>query len=124
MSEFYEPCSVCVGRGGIFRVADRNENRVLGFDSKRKLIGLWTGVNSPALVRMAPDGTSVLVATRDRVLRFGPSGAVTGVIDFPLDVDGESKAHGGGALGADMQGNLLVVDPIRESILVLSFEGK
>ena len=122
--EFFEPCSLCVGRGGILRVADRAENRVLGFDVKRKLVGLWSDLSHPSLVRVGADGTSILVAERNRIVRMGPSGAVTGTIEFPFDLPGDAKATGGGALCADGAGHVMVIDPVRESILVLAFEEK
>jgi len=119
--EFYEPCSVCVGRGGIIRVADRNENRVLGFDATRKLVGAWNELSFPSLVRIASDGTSVFVAERSRIMRYGPSGAVTASIAFPFDIGNGAEANGGGAMTVDAKGNLLVIDPVRESVLVLNF---
>lgn len=119
--EFYEPCSVCVGRGGVVRVADRIENRVLGFDAKRKLVGLWGDLPHPACVRMAADGTSVLVAARNRIARFAPSGAPAGSIEFPVDLGNGATADGGGALAMDARGNLFAIDPVRESILVFQF---
>lgn len=119
--EFNEPCSLCLGRGPILRVADRNESRVLGFDRQHKLVALWQGVSFPSVVRMAPDGTSVLVADRQRIQRFAASGNVTGSIEFPLDLGEAGTAGGGGPMAVDAQGNVLVVDLARDSILILDF---
>lgn len=121
LDEFYEPCSICVGRGTILRVADRNQNRVLGFDAQRKLIALWEGVAFPSAVRMGPDGISVFVADRNRIQRFSASGQVTGAIEFPVDLGEHGTVSGGGPMAVDAQGNVLVIDLARDSIVVLGF---
>ena len=60
------------------------------------------------------------MAARGRILRYGPSGAQTAAIEFPFDIGGDVKAEGGGAIAVDAHGNLMVIDPVRESILVLA----
>lgn len=122
--EFFEPCSVALDPAGGVLVADRNQNRVLVFDSMRRLIrqvaedGL---LDFPSVVRMGRDGGAMYIADQGnrRVQRFDGRGARTGLVQLAEDAADNDGLSGGGDITLTGDGRIVLIDPVREVVLVL-----
>jgi sugar lactone lactonase YvrE len=125
--EFYEPYSVCTS-GGQLCVADTNQNRVLRFDTRRRLIGaLAEAVRFvfPSGVRTSADGRTVYVADHGnlRVQRFDAAGARTGLLTIAQKLADNVAVASGGQMAVNGEGHVAMVNPLRESVVVVAFVG-
>ena len=125
----YEPCSVCVGSDGILYVADYNNQRVLAFEG-RTLVGQWSGsglFEFPSEVRLSRDGKSLFIGDRGnmRVRRFvlgrGLQNESTCTGTFSLSREGDGAILGGGDIDLLSCGHVTLVNPRRQSVVVLDF---
>jgi sugar lactone lactonase YvrE len=124
--ELYEPGAVCVGQGGIVAVADTNQNRILTFDSQCRLSAVLQGedlFDFPANLRFGRDGRTLYVADRGnrRVQRFNDQGVGTGLFVLASERASPNDATGGGDMDIDADGHVVMVDPLRERVVVLEF---
>jgi tripartite motif-containing protein 71 len=120
--EFYEPCSVSGDGGETIWVADAARNRVLAFDGRGHLRTLLGGNDLfafPTAVRAGAGGTALYVADQfgRRVQRFDGRGTRTGTLLLP-----GQEAGVGGDLAVDADGQVVMIDPSREAIVVLAFQ--
>jgi DNA-binding beta-propeller fold protein YncE len=125
--EFYEPYSVCAGNGRLC-VADTNQNRVLLFDARRRVVGSPAEAGRfvfPSGVRTAADGRTVYVADHGnlRVQRFDAAGARTGVLTIAQKLGDNVAVASGGQMAVNGEGQVVMVNPLRESVVVVAFVG-
>ena len=126
--DLYEPRSVCNGPAGSLLVADTNNSRVIQLFSDARLRVLVSGkerLEFPSRVRVALDGAFFAVLDRgaSRVQRFSFSGERTGEIST---IAGGSDTGAGSNvalddLALDSAGQAILINPARESLLILSF---
>ena len=123
--ELYEPCSVAVASSRLY-VADTNNNRVLVFDAHRRLLPGpgETDFAFPSGVRATADGR-VYVADHGnlRIRRFDPAGHCTGELTLVDKLDAGPVVPGGAQLGVDAGGHIVLVQPLRQTAVVLAFTG-
>jgi DNA-binding beta-propeller fold protein YncE len=122
--ELYEPRSVCGGAGDLLWVADTNNNRVLAFGPGGVLrVSLADGLfDFPSVVRTGVDGRTLYVADHGnlRVQRFDHKGSRTGLLIYAGRGEGEAAA--GGDVDVDGSGQVALIDPRREAVVVLGFK--
>jgi DNA-binding beta-propeller fold protein YncE len=119
---FYEPYAVSVV-GKRVAVADTNENRVLVFDGDRLVstLGKEHGFAFPTAVKLSADGKLLYVADRGnlRVRRFDVGGKQTGEV---ILTESETRvAENGNGMEADAEGRVVLIQPLRSSVVVVRF---
>ncbi|MHC4406037.1 MAG: NHL repeat-containing protein [Planctomycetota bacterium] len=121
--ELYEPG--CVTPDGQVCVADTNENRVVRFDARRKPIAVVEGEGLfyfPTRVCVSDDGGTLYVADKGttRVQRFDRQGNKTGSLSIGEGSEATSM-QSGPDFEVDAEGHPVMINALRESIVVLSF---
>ena len=120
-ADLYEPQSVCAGPGGMLLVADTNHSRIvqLGGGPPRELVGADQALEFPSRVRLAASGQVVAVLDRggNRALRFNLAGQRTGQIQLPAS----GEAAGSPDLALDAAGHAVLINPVRQSVVILDF---
>ncbi len=119
--ELYEPGSVCVA-SGTAAIADTNQNRIVTVGQDGGIQGVLESHGAfefPSEVRITEDGV-IYVGDHSnlRVQRFAPDGTLTGLIDLR---DEDAEMSGGGDIDIDSDGNVVMIDPVREALVVLGF---
>jgi len=123
--DLYEPRSVRVAANGAVYVADSNNNRVVRFGPERRLaaiLGNGKRFTFPTRVRLSADGSNVYVADNGdtRVQRFNDLGEKTACL--LLGGGGREADFGGGAdFDVDAEGHIVMINLLRESIVILDF---
>jgi sugar lactone lactonase YvrE len=124
--DLYEPSSVCVAADGTVYVADTNENRVVVFDRQARLKSVWNGdrFKFPACVRCSATGL-VYVGDRglERIRRFQSGGNASGTMLLGKAGADENQLTAG-AFTAGADGEIVMLDPVRELVVLLSFPGE
>ena len=121
--ELDEPRSVCAAGAGGVAIADSNLNRIVTIDGDRNVTQVFEPdglLEFPSEVRVGPDGTLFVADHANlRVQRFAADGRVTGVID--LRRAGSHDVSGGGDIEVDDEGHIIMIDPLKEAVVVLGF---
>lgn len=122
--ELYEPASVCAGPDGTVYVADSNNNRIVCSTAHRKVsvfLGADKRFSFPSLVRVSADGRLVYVSDQgdNRIQRFDLAGRRTGSII--LGSQSEESSQAGADWRIDGAGHLVLVNLLRQSIVILEF---
>lgn len=121
----FEPGSVCCGPQGVVYVADSNQNRVIRFDANRQptlVIEEEGGFEFPSRVRLAPTGDDVFVSDRRnvRVQRFDGQGRRSAALSTSAE-DASAEVQGGADFAVDAGGHVVMINPLRESVVTLDF---
>lgn len=121
--DLFEPRSLCASDERAALVADTNNNRlvlVMVDGASRAIVDGSQQLEFPTRVRTSFDGKSLFVLDKSgsRVQRFTLDGKQTGSLAMPAA--GESA--GSSDLAVDGQGNAVLLNPVRQSIVVLAFQ--
>lgn len=119
--ELYEPASVCLA-GERLAIADTNQNRIVTVNRDAVVQSVLESDGTfefPSEVRISEDGTLYVADHSNlRVQRFSPRGELNGLIDLRGDND---ETSGGGDIEIDEDGHVVMIDPVREAVVVLGF---
>lgn len=121
--DLYEPQSLCAGPDGSLIVANTNNNVVVQLTEAgqpRVIVEGSDTLEFPSRVRLGGDKQSLAVLDRTgaRVQRFDWQGNRTGYI---LLAANGMDLSGGTDLALDGAGQAIVINPIREAVLILGF---
>ena len=122
-NDLFEPRSVCPIAKDSALVADTNNNRLVQVwmnGASQAIADSGKLFEFPSRVRAIPGDNMVAVLDKSgtRVQRFTLAGERTGVITLPA----AEESAGSSDLAVDREGNAVLLNPVRQSIVVVAFQ--